>query len=113
MSKNETYQTAVEIAAQTGRLDLLTAILAVLVIFLGIGAFPVFWFVRQRASDVAKQEIAAVLESIEKQAEDAAISKMEELLPALHFVFSVEIDPDIETGIFIREDSENQIGFGH
>ncbi len=77
------YQSAVEFAAQTGRLDFLSAVLAVLALVLGIGAFPLVYFLRQRAASVARDEINLALEDIKTKAEAAAISKMEELLPTL------------------------------
>lgn len=83
MSKEPAYQSVIEFAAQTGRLDFLSAVLAVLALILGVGAFPVFWFLRRRAADVAREEIKAAMENMEQRVEEAAISKMEQLLPRL------------------------------
>ncbi len=74
---------AVEFAAQTGRLDFLSATLAVLAVILGIGAFPVFFFVQRRAERVAREEVAKILEGAAERVEQIAISEIEQLLPIL------------------------------
>lgn len=43
MEPKQIAASAVEFAAQTGRLDFLSAVLATLAMILGLGAFPVFF----------------------------------------------------------------------
>ncbi|MDO8295021.1 MAG: hypothetical protein Q7T19_01140 [Caulobacter sp.] len=79
----QALQDAVQFAAQTGRLDFLTAVLAVLALFIGISAFPLFNFLKARAEQVAREAVADVLRTAEEAIEKAAISKLEEMLPTL------------------------------
>ena len=74
---------AVEFAAQTGRLDFLSAVLAVLATVIALGAFPIFFFVQRRAESVARAEAARVLAEVNERVEKEAISKIEQLLPML------------------------------
>lgn len=74
---------AVDFAAQTGRLDLLTAVLAVLALLLGLTAFPVFFYLRKRAEEIAKEAAAEALAGAIERVEAAAISRMEGILPTL------------------------------
>ena len=76
-------QDAVAIAAQTGRLDLVTAILAVLALLLGLAAFPLFFYLRYRAEKAAKEAVEEVLKGAVERVEREAIFKLEELLPTL------------------------------
>lgn len=75
---------AVQFAAQTGRLDFLSAVLAVLALILGIGAFPVFFFVQRRAEKVAREEVQEILREAVARIEAEAISKVEAMLPKLY-----------------------------
>ena len=73
----------VTIASQTGRLDFLSAALAVLALLIGFAAFP-FWNIAQRrAARIAKEAAEKELEGAAKRAEQAAILKIESLLPTL------------------------------
>ena len=73
----------VTIASQTGRLDLLSAALAVLALLIGFAAFP-FWNIAQRrAARIAKEAAEKELEGAVERAEQAAILKIESLLPTL------------------------------
>ena len=76
-------QTAVQIAAQTGRLDLLTGVLAALAIMIGLSAIPVYLGLRRRAETIARDEAGKVLEGAIQKAEQAAVKRMEEMLPIL------------------------------
>ena len=83
VDREQLAASAMEFAAQTGRLDFLSATLAVLALILGLGAFPVFFFVQRRAEKVAKDEVAKVLEGAPERVERAALSEIERLLPTL------------------------------
>jgi hypothetical protein len=71
---------AVSIAAQTGRLDFLTATLAVLAAMVGIFGIYAFFDVRRVAARVAKLEAETVAAAI---AEPTAVKYMERELPKL------------------------------
>ncbi len=73
----------VHYASQIGRLDFLSAAIAVLAVILGLGAFPVFFFVQRRAERVARDAVDTKLEGAEARIEKLAIAKMEAMLPAL------------------------------
>lgn len=79
---------AVEIASQTGRLDLLSAILAVLALLLGLLAFPVFFFVRRRAEEIAREEAKKTLDGALERIEKEAVSTLESMLPTLYEEYS-------------------------
>ncbi len=74
---------AVQYAAQIGRLDILTATLSVLVVILGLGAFPLFFFVRHRAARIAADSASEALKGAQDRVESLAISKLESMLPTL------------------------------
>ncbi len=88
MASGEICTTVMEFAAQTGRLDFLSAVLAVLAIILGVGAFPVFFFVQRRAEKVAREEVQEVLKESLEKIEAEAISKLEAMLPKLYDEYS-------------------------
>ncbi|MCB2012314.1 MAG: hypothetical protein KDF64_17300 [Geminicoccaceae bacterium] len=70
-------------AAQTGRLDFISALLAVLAIILGLGAFPVFFFVQRRAENIAREVAESILKDALERIENDAISRVERMLPKL------------------------------
>lgn len=76
-------QDVVAYAAQVGRLDFLSAAVAVLATLIGVAAFPFWFFAHRRAEQVAKNAAEEALKGAVERAERAAISKMEELLPTL------------------------------
>lgn len=84
MDKEAVVASAVEFAAQTGRLDFVSALLATIALLLALGAFPVFYYVQRRAEAVALAEAQKVLDGAEDRIEAAAISKVEEMLPNLY-----------------------------
>ena len=73
----------VAVASQIGRLDFVSALLAIIAIILGAAAIPLFVFLKYRAEQVAKSEIASHMEGIRQMAEAEAISKVEQQLPIL------------------------------
>lgn len=73
----------VHLAAQLGRLDFLTAVLAVLAVILGLGAFPVFFYVQRRAENIARSEVERAMAGAVNRTEAVAISKLEAMLPIL------------------------------
>ena len=77
------YEDVVHFAAQTGRLDFLTSVLAVLAILLGLGAFPVYHFVQRKAEKIAKEAADKVLKDTALKIEQEAISRIEAMLPTL------------------------------
>ena len=74
---------AIHIAAQLGRLDFISALLAVVALILGLSAIPTFWYLRMRAREVAEARIAEFTEGLDERIEREAISKMEKELPIL------------------------------
>lgn len=83
MEQDQAASSAVEFAAQTGRLDLVSVLLAVVALLLAIGAFPAFWFVKSRAEQIAKDEVQEILKGITERLEAEAIRQVEEMLPGL------------------------------
>lgn len=74
---------AIGYASQIGRLDFLSAVLAVLALILGLGAFPIFFFVQRRAEEIARIAVEAKLIGAEENLEKMAIAKLESMLPSL------------------------------
>ncbi|MCE0504188.1 hypothetical protein LR948_02365 [Roseivivax sp. GX 12232] len=114
MGSAEVSTTVMEFAAQTGRLDFLSAVLAVLAIILGVGAFPVFFFVQRRAEQVAREEVSAALEGVLDRIENEAISKVEAMLPTLYEEYS-EIarraaDDDVANAIAAAQEDGGDAG---
>lgn len=73
-------ESAVEFAAQTGRLDLVSVLLAIVAILLGLGGFVAFFSIRGLAKSTAHETATATAEAI---AEKAAISHLEAELPKI------------------------------
>lgn len=74
---------AIQIASQLGRLDFISALLAVVALVIALAALPLFLFLRYRAETVAREEIRAQMEGLTFKLEAEAISKMEEMLSTL------------------------------
>lgn len=74
---------AIQIADQLGRLDFISALLAVVALVIALAALPLVSFLRYRAESVARKEIRAQMEGLTSKLEAEAISKMEEMLPTL------------------------------
>ena len=70
---------AVHVAAQLGRLDLVSALLAAIGLMAALLAIGGFFYVRHRAEKAAREEAQYLNERIEAE----ALSKMEEMLPTL------------------------------
>lgn len=83
MDTPEVATTVIQYAAQTGRLDLVSALLAVIGLLLGIGAIPVFLMLRMRAADVAREVAEEKLADAQARVERLAIERLEALLPSL------------------------------
>ncbi|PVX28945.1 hypothetical protein [Sphingomonas pokkalii] len=85
MNANALVQTsdAVAVAAQIGRLDFISALLAVIALLLGLGAIPLFVHLRTRAKEVATAAVNERMAELEGRLEAEAILKMEEMLPIL------------------------------
>jgi ABC-type transport system involved in cytochrome bd biosynthesis fused ATPase/permease subunit len=70
-------------AVQLGRLDFVSALLAMIALLLAVSAFPIFFYLRQRAATVAreavKEELAGALERIEASAD----ARIQEMLPGM------------------------------
>ncbi|MEO0625255.1 MAG: hypothetical protein AAF183_24230 [Pseudomonadota bacterium] len=88
----ETACDAVTLATQTGRLDFLSAILAVLALILGIGAFPVFWYAQVRAEKVAREAAKsaadAELASVRARIEELANQYLDKRIPELFQLYA-------------------------
>ncbi len=74
---------AIQIASQLGRLDFISALLAVVALLIAIAAIPLFLFLRYRAETVAREEIRAQMEGLTSKLEAETISKMQEMLSTL------------------------------
>jgi len=70
-------------AAQIGRLDFLTAVLAGLALIIGLGTFPLISFLRIRAERAAREEARSATRQALENVEALAVSKIEEQLPIL------------------------------
>lgn len=73
----------ISVASQLGRLDLISALLAILGIIFALGVFPFYATVRRRAEAVATEEANKVLKGAVEKAEKAAIARMEAELPKM------------------------------
>jgi hypothetical protein len=67
---------AVAIAAQLGRLDLVSTLLAAIAVILALGVVPVYMLIQRKAARIARQEV-------KKATEGAAVAKMEKIMPVL------------------------------
>lgn len=74
---------SVLVAAQTGRLDLVSALLAIIALLIGISAIPIFLILRKHAGSVAKDTTTEYMDSIKEEIERQAVKTMEEMLPKL------------------------------
>ena len=78
---------AIQIASQLGRLDFISALLAVVALIIAVltifTAFPLLRYVRIRTEIVAREETTAQMEKLTAKLEAEAISKMEAMLPNL------------------------------
>jgi hypothetical protein len=73
----------VHYASQIGRLDFVSAALAVLALILGAGAFPVFFFVQRRAEKIASDAAEDTLIKATERIEREAIARLETMLPRM------------------------------
>ena len=80
---NLTVPDAVSIAAQTGRLDFVSAVLASLGLVIALGTLPFLFYLRGRAGTVAKEAAEARMKELETELERRAIERMEKMLPGL------------------------------
>lgn len=83
MENIQQHMDAIHVASQLGRLDFLSALLAVIALLSVLGAFPLFWFLRRRAQETAKEVVESEISLLEEKIEKRAIARMEELLPEL------------------------------
>lgn len=74
---------AIQYASQMGRLDFVSALLAIVAIVIGVSAIPMFLYLRHRAEEAARTAINSQAEALETRLEQMAVSKMEEMLPIL------------------------------
>jgi hypothetical protein len=78
---------SIQYASQIGRLDFVSALLAIVAIVVGVSALPMFLYLRYRAEDAAKRAIDSQAEILTSRLEDMAVSKMEEMLPILIYEY--------------------------
>lgn len=88
MGSEDVTRNVVEFAAQTGRLDFVSVLLAMIAILLAVLAFPVFYYIQRRAEAVARAEANEVLAELTKRIESDTISKFDAMLPRLFEVYS-------------------------
>jgi hypothetical protein len=74
---------AVSVASQLGRLDFISALLAIVALILAASAVPLFFYLRFRAGEAAREEVTERMDAIEARLEAEAISKLEATLPIL------------------------------
>lgn len=77
------HMDSVHVAAQLGRLDFVSALLATIALLGVLGAFPLVLYLRHRAQQTAKAVILEHIGKMETEIEQKAVSRMEELLPDL------------------------------
>lgn len=70
-------------ASEMGRLDFVSALLAIIAIIIGVAAIPLFLFLRYRAEKVARDEVREQFEALSNRLESEAISILEQKLPIL------------------------------
>lgn len=73
----------IQYAAQLGRLDFISALLACIAIILVIAAFPAYLLIRFRAEKIARETAESVRAEILKNVEKLAVKRLEEKLPSL------------------------------
>jgi non-ribosomal peptide synthetase component E (peptide arylation enzyme) len=83
MDAQQVADSVVEYAAQTGRLDFISAVLASLAFLLAIGALPVFLLLRYRAAEIAREAAESELKKISANMERMAVERLEAMLPSL------------------------------
>lgn len=64
METAEAATDVIQYAAQLGRLDFISALLATIALMLGAGAFPVFFYLRYQATQAAELTGAATVRSM-------------------------------------------------
>ena len=74
---------AVQLASQTGRLDLISALLGLVAILLAFAAFPFTAYLRMRAQEIARETAIEAIREMENRIEAEAIQRLETQLPAL------------------------------
>lgn len=114
MGGHQETHDAIQYAYQLGRLDFVTLVLAVLALFIGVSAFPLFGYLKARAERVAKDEAKSALDEAIKEIEAKAIAYTEEMLPTLfreyaEFVQQV-VNNDMADQIAGAQEDENADG---
>jgi len=56
---------AIEVANQLGRLDFISALLAVIAIFLAIAAFPFAYYIQRKSREIVEEEVKKKLQTID------------------------------------------------
>lgn len=74
---------AVQYAQQLGRLDLISAMLAVLGILLAVLALPVFLYLQHRSAEVAKKEVGKISAELVERIERETNEYVQEELPKI------------------------------
>lgn len=74
---------AISVAGQIGRLDLVSALMAIVAIVLAASAIPMFFYLRYRAGVAAREEVTERIDEIVKRVEADANSKLQAMLPTL------------------------------
>jgi len=74
---------AIAVAAQMGRLDFISAVLASLSVLIVVASFPLFFFLRGRAEKVAREAADEYLKAATSTVEREAAKRLEEMLPKM------------------------------
>lgn len=86
-------QTATEIAAQTGRLDFLSATLAIFTAFLAVAAFTSFWIFRSVVKQVSEETAKAeARQAVENYLSEHGRSLIKEALDDAEVVARLQIE---------------------
>lgn len=80
METAEATTDVIQYAAQLGRLDFISALLATIALMLGAGAFPVFFYLRSRATQAAEAALDARVQEWEQKFERHISERAEAIL---------------------------------
>lgn len=73
----------IQYAAQMGRLDLVSALLAIVAILLALSAIPAYILIKRKAERIARNVVESIRAEVTASAEKIVIAKLEQDLPGL------------------------------
>lgn len=74
---------AVQYASQVGRLDFISALLAIIAILLVFSAIPAYLIIEKKSKQIARNAVQEIRDEACKTAEQLVIKKLEEELPGM------------------------------